>query len=400
MKRVFISIMFLIVSLNLFAKEKLTIDDAISMAMNFNPEIKKFSENLRGAEGRRMQLEAYPNPEIVFGREGLSTKRIGESETSLGFFQTIEIPGKRKIRKEIGETEEDIARMELDRIKRIVVAKVKKTYFRAVFNQEKIKLLEGMEENLKDYIEGATLKYKAGEVSFSDVLRGRIELLNLKNEILETKKELREDLKELEKIIGKKLYGEIELLTNLEFIPFEKDLNEILEGLYSLPSIRIEGLKLLVAEKGVELSKKSFYPDLKIGFYYPSLRKGAWGFEFGLSIPIFQKGLKGGLLEMDSYRIENQISFEARKREIALRIESLYLNLKDSEKIIKNYEELIFPELEDLFSSSLSHYQSGTISSLEFFDILRTFKSAKIEYKKEILNYINLIAEIESAEEE
>ncbi len=400
MKRVFISIMFLIVSLNLFAKEKLTIDDAISMAMNFNPEIKKFSENLRGAEGRRMQLEAYPNPEIVFGSEGLSTKRIGESETSLGFFQTIEIPGKRKIRKEIGETEEDIARMELDRIKRIVVAKVKKTYFRAVFNQEKIKLLEGMEENLKDYIEGATLKYKAGEVSFSDVLRGRIELLNLKNEILETKKELREDLKELEKIIGKKLYGEIELLTNLEFIPFEKDLNEILEGLYSLPSIRIEGLKLLVAEKGVELSKKSFYPDLKIGFYYPSLRKGAWGFEFGLSIPIFQKGLKGGLLEMDSYRIENQISFEARKREIALRIESLYLNLKDSEKIIKNYEELIFPELEDLFSSSLSHYQSGTISSLEFFDILRTFKSAKIEYKKEILNYINLIAEIESAEEE
>jgi len=400
MKRVFISIMFLIVSLNLFAKEKLTIDDAISMAMNFNPEIKKFSENLRGAEGRRMQLEAYPNPEIVFGSEGLSTKRIGESETSLGFFQTIEIPGKRKIRKEIGETEEDIARMELDRIKRIVVAKVKKTYFRAVFNQEKIKLLEGMEENLKDYIEGATLKYKAGEVSFSDVLRGRIELLNLKNEILETKKELREDLKELEKIIGKKLYGEIELLTNLEFIPFEKDLNEILEGLYSLPSIRIEGLKLLVAEKGVELSKKSFYPDLKIGFYYPSLRKGAWGFEFGLSIPIFQKGLKGSLLEMDSYRIENQISFEARKRDIALRIESLYLNLKDSEKIIKNYEELIFPELEDLFSSSLSHYQSGTISSLEFFDILRTFKSAKIEYKKEILNYINLIAEIESAEEE
>jgi outer membrane protein TolC len=400
MKRAFISIIFLIVSLNLFAKEKLTIDDAISMAMNFNPEIKKFSEKVKGAEGRRMQLEAYPNPEIVFGREGLSKERIGESETNLGFFQTIETPGKRRIRKEIGETEEDIARMELERIRRIVVAKLKKVYFRAVFNQEKIKLLEGIEENLKDYIEGATLKYKAGEVSFSDVLRGRIELLKLKNEILETKKELREELKELGKIIGKKLDGEIELLTNLKFTPFEKSLNEILEELHSLPSIRIEELKLLVAEKGVELSKKSFYPDFKIGFYYPSLRKGAWGFEFGLSIPVFQKGLKGSLLEMDSYRIENQISLETRKREIALRVENLYLNLKDSEKIIKNYEELIFPELEDLFSSSLSYYQSGGISSLEFFDILRTFKSAKIEYKKEILNYINLIVEIESVEEE
>lgn len=399
MKKAVLLLFLILTSLNLIAMESLTIEKAISIALNFNPEIKKSSERIRGAEGRKMQLEAYTNPEIVFSREGLYRDKA-EMETSFGIFQTIEFLGKRKLRKDIGQIEEEIARMELEKVKRIVISKVKKAYFKSAFYQEEIKLLGDIERSIEDYVEGATLKYQAGEVSFADVLRGRIELLRLKNEIINAKKELKEGLRELGKIIGLRLDGDVKLISSLQFEPFHENIEELLEKYRFFPSIKIEEFKLQVSAKEIELSQKSFYPDLRVGFFYPSLRAGAWGFEFGFSIPVFQKGLKGALVKADSNKVENQISVEAKKREISSKLESLYSNLKSSEEIIKNYEQSIFPELEDLFSSSLSYYQSGVISALEFFDILRTFKTTKIDYKKEILNYIYLIADIESAGEE
>lgn len=400
MKKVVLLSFLILISLNLIAMESLTIEKAISIALNFNPEIKKSSERIIGAEGRRMQLEAYTNPEIVFSREGLYGSNREEMETSFRIYQTIEFLGKRKLRKDVGQIEEEIARMELEKVNRIVISKVRKAYFKSAFYQEEIKLLEDIERSIKDYIEGATLKYQARDVSFADVLRGKIELLRLKNEIINAKKELKEGLTELGKIIGLKLDGDVQLVSPLKFEPFQENFEELLEKYSFFPSIKIEEFKLQASAKEIELSKKSFYPDLRVGFFYPSLRAGAWGFEFGFSIPVFQKGLKGALLEADANKVENQISIEAKKREISSKLESLYSNLKSSEEIIKNYEKSIFPELEDLFSSSLSYYQSGVISALDFFDILRTFKTTKIDYKKEILNYINLIADIESAGEE
>ncbi len=385
---------------NLLAKETLKIEEAISIALNSNPEVMKFNEKVKEAEGRRMQLEAYPNHEIVFSREGLNGKINGESETIFGIFQNIEFLGKRGIRKSMGEIEEEIAKMELEKVKRVVISKVKKAYFKAVFAKERIMILQDIKEILDDYIEGATLKYQAGEIPFSEVLRGRVERLKLKNEILEGEKELREKITELGNLLGKKFLEEIDLSSPLQFQPFEKSLEKLIEECNSLPVLKIEELKLKLSNKGTQLSEKSFYPDLRIGFFYPSLRRGAWGFEFGLSIPLFQKGLKGAILKAKSKKSEDQISFESKKREISSLLESLYFSLKNSEEIIRNYEISIFPELKDLFSSALSNYQSGIISSLEFFDILRMFKTAKIEYKREILNYINIVSTIESAGEE
>ncbi len=400
MKKIVFSAFLMLIFLNLFGKEIITIEEAISYALNFNPEIKKFSERLKGLEGRKMQKEAYPNPELIFSKEGLPGKSNLERETNLGILQTIEFPGKRKLRKNIGEIEEEIGKIELERVKKIVIARVKKTYFKAKFAQEKIRLLKDIEEIIRDYIESATFKYQSGEVSFTDILRGRIEALKLKNEILEAKKELREEVNQLGRIIGKRLNGEVEFLSPLQFIQFDRDLKELIEEPELFLGVKIEELKLQLARNEVDLSEKNFYPDLRIGFFYPSLRAGGWGFELGVSLPIFQKGLKGALMEANSLKLENQISLETKKREIISKIESLYSNLKVSEEIIKNYENSIFPELDILFSSSLSYYQSGIISALEFFDILKTYKSVRIEYKKEILNYVSLIADIESAGEE
>lgn len=401
MKNWTFSIILLIVLSNLFAQvEELSLEEAISIALKSNSEIAKFSAKIIGSKGKRIQMETYPNPEIIFSNEGIGSVGNGEREINFGIGQTIKLPGIRKLKARIGAIEDEIAKEELESAKKIVISRVKKAYFKAAFSKSKIEFFDSLKKNVEDYLNNATNRYQAGLVPLTDVLKGRLELLKLRNEILEAKKTLKEDLFTLSSIIGQKLDDTVVLTSPLQFHPFSKSIKDIMDEIESRPSVKIEKLKLQHSETGIKLSEKAIYPDLKLGFFYPSLRNRAWGFEFGFSIPIFRKGVKGAIMEAKSYNLESKIALEAKKTILQWKIEFLISILKSTEEIIKNYEESIFPELEELFLSSLANYQGGRIGSLELFDVFRTFKTIKIEYNREILNYHFLICEIESAGEE
>lgn len=401
MKNCIFFIVLLFVFSNLFAQvEELSLEEAISIALKSNFEIAKFSVKIIGSKGKRVQMETYPNPEITFSNEGIGSVGHGEREISFGIVQTIELPRRRELRASIGAIEEEIAKEELERTKKIVISRVKKAYFKAAFTKSKIEFLESLKESIENYLDNATSRYQAGLAPLVDVLKGRLELLKLRNEILEAKKTLEEDIFALSSTIGKKFDSTVVLTSPLQFYPFSKIIKNVMDEIESKPSVKIEKLKLQRFETEIRLSEKAIYPDLKLGFFYPSLRNRAWGFEFGFSIPIFRKGVKGVVMETNSYRLESKIALEAKKTILQWKIEFLISSLKSSEEIIKNYEENIFPELEELFLSSLVNYQSGRISSLELLDVFRTLKTIKIEYKREIFNYNFLISEIESAGEE
>lgn len=100
-------------------EEGLTLEQALEMAARQNPEILAAKKALAVSSGKRLQLEAVAEPEIVFSAEGLSTGISGpgggEKEITFGIQQYLEFPKKRSLRGKIGSYEEEIARLELER---------------------------------------------------------------------------------------------------------------------------------------------------------------------------------------------------------------------------------------------------------------------------------------------
>jgi len=402
-KRILILVAFLTLTISFLRGEErgLTLEDALSLALKNNPDILRVQKELDVSRGRRLQLEAIPNPEFVFSNEGLGKAgQNEEKEISLGIQQTIEFPGKRVLRGKIGKYGEEATLIELQRIKMIVSSCVEKAYFKAAYSQKVVTSLESVLDILKQYIDLATERYQTGQVSYLDVIRGKVEYLKVQNELLEAKREMKESTISLNLVMGVEDAEPYLFLTELSFTPFEKTLDDFKREVEKSPSLRILQTAKRQTETGLELSKKARFPDLKLGLFYPSLRRGAWGFEVGLTLPVWQKGLKGEILLREAENTMSQISMEAKKRRIERSLERAFSDLKVIEEQIKIFEDSLLAEIDDALRMGINNYQYGKTDSLSLLDVYRSYKETKQEFLKTIFLHRVAIAELQVAGEE
>ncbi|MGZ5438793.1 MAG: TolC family protein, partial [Candidatus Aminicenantales bacterium] len=205
----------------------LTLDQAVETALARNPEVLAARTRIDAARGRTLQLKSRPEPQAAASVEGIpipGLKKEGDQvEIHLGVQQAFEYPGKRSLRAGIGRQGEDIAAAELDRVRLLLTARVKRTYWNAAFAGAAVEALERTSSRLDALLEDLQAKYRTGAAAYADVLRARAEKARLRNQILEQAKEKRTAELGLDELLGRPPDEPVVLLTALPFIPLEAD---------------------------------------------------------------------------------------------------------------------------------------------------------------------------------
>ncbi len=409
MKKILFFILLSIMSIHpaAFGEDRLTLDQAVNIALRQNPAIAAVQKELTRSRGQRLQMEALADPEIVFSDEGIPFRRAGqaasaEKEISFGIEQSLEFPGKRALRGQIGKYGEDLASLDLEQIQRIVQAYVKSAYYKAKYTERAIAALEKTSSLLDQLIETITIRYQTGADVYSDVLRAKVEKARLQNQIIEEHKAWKENLAELNLLLGRNGDEPLILLTDITYIPLEKSLSQLkAEALSSGVAMKIAGLKIDQAETGLKLAQMNRLPDFSLGLYSPSLRGGAWGFALSFSVPLYWwKKQKGEVLEAEAGRDISRIESEARQKRILARIGSAYAAVQAAEEQVKVFEQKLLGEMEDELKISIEYYQYGKIEPFSLLDLYRTYTTAKLEHLKALYLYLVSLAELEIAGEE
>jgi len=387
--------------LPLFPGEKtLSLEEAIALALKHNPDILMAQKELEAARGRRLELGALPDPNLIFSQEGLSASpEKGEQEITLGVEQLIEFPGKRALRRETAAYEESIFTSELESLELVVVADVKKTFYRAACSQMAIAKMEELLEILKQYQEMAAIRFQAGQVSSLDVLRGRLESLRIRGELIELRRKHRKDLAALNLILGEDPDEPYWLTADLDFRPLEKDLPTLRREVEARPSLQAASLRVEQSRASLRLAQKSALPDFTVGLYYPSLRTSGWGFSVGASIPLWRDRRKGQILQAEAASAAASTALEARRRRILTLMSSAYTDVRAAEERLALFEKSLLGEVETMLELGISQYQYGQIDSLNLFDIYKFYKTTKLEYLEALLTHKVVLAELETAGE-
>jgi len=386
--------------------DELTLEQAIDLALRQNPDILAAQKEITVSEGRRLQMQAIPEPQIVFSDEGIpfhsGNNTSNEKEVSFGIEQPFEFPGKVSLRGKIGQFGEKIVGYELNRAKLIITAKVKEAYYRAVLSQGTIGALAETSRLLDDFIASATTRYQSGGGLYLDVLRARVEKTRIQNQLIEARKDLLLDKARLNLLLGRKGDEPAELVTGLSFAPLAQDLAAIQEeARVTRPSVQIASLKVEQAQTGLQLAQKSWLPDFSFGLYTPSLRTGSWGFSLAVSVPLYWwKRQKGEILESEAKKEIEEISATAVSRRIMTRIEDAYATVRSAEEQVKIFEQQLLAEVEDQLKMSITQYQYGKTDALNILDITRTHLATKLEYLKSLYLYLVSLSDLEYAGEE
>jgi outer membrane protein, heavy metal efflux system len=386
-------------------EEGLTLEKAVETALAMNPEVLAAQARVEAARGRTLQLRARPEPQVTASVEGVPIpglrKEGDETEIHLGLEQTFEYPGKRPLRSEIGRRGEDMAGVELDRVRLLLGARVKRAYWAAVFAGSAAEALERSSARLDALIEDLQAKYQTGAAAYADVLRARAEKARLKNQILDQGREKRTAELALDELLGRPAGEPLALATPLPFVPIEADADTLVErARASLPSFRLAALRVAQAESAVKLAGLGRRPDFLAGFLLPSLRPNAWGVSFGMTMPFLRPGrAKGQVLEASAEAEAGRWAAAALDRRVRTAVESAYAAAKSAEAQVLVYEKSLLKELEDELGIELEYFRYGKTEALGLLDLHRTFVLAQVEHLRALFLYNLALADLEAAGE-
>jgi outer membrane protein TolC len=382
-------------------ERSLTLEEAVAQALERHPAIAQARYEADAARGRRMQLEAVPNPELAFEAIGLPLwNSTGEKEFSLDFSQMIEHPRKRTVRREIGTLGEAQARIALDRARNVVRVRIERAYFEAAFAQQSLADLESLLVTLEQYTGLAAERYKAGEVAYLDVVRGRLETLRARNEIVEGRRLLREKTLAVNILMGDSGYAPLRFSTPAGFAPLGTSWEELRAAALDGSSLRLAAGGQKLAGRFLALARTMTLPDFTLGLLLPSKRLGGWGVEFGLSLPLGRKGPRGAVVEAEALAGWAAVSAGARTREILAVLEESYADAMALEEQIRLFQDSLLGEVEESLKTGIVNYRYGKSDSLGVLDIVRSLKEVRLEYLKALLNHRLALIDIAAAGEE
>jgi cobalt-zinc-cadmium efflux system outer membrane protein len=378
----------------------LSLEEVLSYALAHNPEVVRAQKELEAAGGRRLQQSAYPFPDLVFRDEGLSFRRDGlDREVSFGVEQLIEFPGKRSLRKEAAGYDRDAAAAELERVRSIVSADVKRAYFRTLYAQKLLEATNGLLDIIKRYQEMAAVRFEAGQSSSLDILRGRLEWLRAEGEIIEARRGLRESQASLLRLTGQEEGEPTPTVADRLSPPLARDLAALEREAESRPSLKAAELQLARAGAAARLARKNAWPDFVLGLYYPSLRTSGWGFSVGATIPIWRDKVKGEILEADAVSQAQAAALEARRQKIRYSIRAAYADVRAAEEQLALFEKSVLKEVDNLLETGIAQYRYGKIDSLNLFDLYRLYRSTRLEYLGALERHELALVELEVAGE-
>lgn len=376
-------------------KTALTLDQAITQAIQNAPEIAKSTALIKAADGATRQSTAWSNPQLALEAENIggsgAYKGYDSAETTASVSQLIEIGGKRSARRAMAERDQALAQIEQKAETLNVVRQVKIAFARVAASQERLNLAKQQSGLANDILGGVKRRVDAAADPLYQKNKARIALASSE---LELKKAQREQTTAL-KLLGQVIGGKVEKVDTKAFY----EIVEPQEYTIVEPDIIItrEDLEIERSKAALALERANSIPDPTISAGVRNLKESDENaFVVGVSFPIPVLNLNRGNIQKAGYEVaardaERQQTIRDAKAEILER----HKRSADAYQEAWTIKDTILPEAEAALKDARRGYNSGAFAYLDVLDAQRTLFESKTTYLNALLDYQTNTAEVE-----
>lgn len=357
---------------------KVSLQECINMAVEKNPQMQVANKSVERAKALQGTAWEIDKAELSLSQDPTSG---GSPDNALSLSQSIEFPTYYIARHKQLKAETQAERSKAAVVRLSLENDVKAAYYQAVYQAEKLRVLESQDSLLAQYRTLAEKRYKAGETR-------QLELLSAERLQRENKMEVLAAHNELEtvQLLLSRLVGSVETVEPKEDSLLPLDWKQASYNYSQTPDGQYSADRLKVSEQAVRVAKNGFAPSLSL-----SLRNqlviSSWnpydqdrsrfdggnfmGFEVGVGIPLFygatRAKVKAARKEREMIALEIKEQEQLRQQEYlsalsrmnAAYVRYTYYNEEGRERSDKMAEQ------------GLLEYSQGEISYLEYMNVLQ-----------------------------
>jgi len=376
-----------------------TLQEYLRYASRNNAGLKAAFEQWKAALEQVPQAKSLPDPKFNYGYfiEEVET-RVGPQRQRVGIMQVFPWFGKIEARTDAAAASAKAARKRYEAEKLKLFFDVKETFYEYTYLAGAVEIARENLELIKHFEEVARTKYMAAAAGHPDMIRAQVELARLEDR-LKTLEDLRGPIVAmLNAVLNRRSFKMLPWPAKEKFQPVQVSRQKIIEILKTKnPELAALDFEVEVAERGVELSKKKFWPDIGVGIDSIQTDGGddAVILMFTLNLPVWRDNYKAAHRQAQAnVRQRSQQKTQAENTIIARAERTLY-DFEDSNRKIKLYGDILIPKAEELLGASETAYQAGTIDFLSLINAQQKLLEFQLRHERAVTDNQQKLAELE-----
>ncbi len=382
-------------------QERLTLEQAVSEALENNLSLLAERVNIAIAEARVLTARLRPNPVLSTGGDHLDLlgtgfseiNAAGPAEFTLRTDLIRERAGKRRGRIEAAEGARSVAELQFLNSVRATILDVQNAFVDVLLANAGLALVQENLESLNRIVEVNTARVRAGDLAEVELGRSRLAAFEQENAVRRAQLAVRTALNRLQTLLGRKslsptltVTGEMRRDTAA---PSPEELREL--ALKARPDLRAlhRDRQRAAAELRLQLAQGKV--DYTLGAEYRRQQGlagtgNSLGLFLSVPLPLFDRN-QGEIERARHEERQVQLRLRALETAIAGELENAYQRFLTARGLLEGIEGRMLQQARDVRDITRYSYQRGEATLLELLDAQRAFNDTMQAYNEARAEY-------------
>jgi len=384
-------------------RNRLVLPELIQEVLARNPELMAARRQWEAATNRITQALSLDDPILSVQLWNFPQNfNVMQTQNNIfGLAQNLPFPGKLALKGNVASRSAEMTEQAVRAKERELVARLKQAYYDLFLAQKAVQIHHEQVELVRQFVEIANAKFRAGKGSQADVLKAQVELSMLFQHlpVLEQRRETAEAM--LNTLLDRDPASPLGLAQEPAQLPLETPIDDLHRlALNDRPELKAAELDVQRNEQSHALAQRQYYPDFNVAFqrFQNFHADNGFGAYVAMSIPFafwtkpkYDAGVTEAAAAVAAARAQQQ-TVENLPR---FQINDLLAKLRATDQMATLYRTTILPQAGQSLEAAQVGYRAGKAGFLDLIDAQRTWRGFQLEYFTALVDRQHRLAELE-----
>ncbi len=387
---------------------KITLDDAIQMALAHNHTLQAERTTIQENEAQETTANLRPNPVLLgdalfvpfFQPNDFNSSFLDNAtEFDLGVSYLFERGKKRQHRLAAAKDATAVTRSTVADNERTLTFQVATLFTNAQLAESALDLAQQDLKGFQNSVDISKERYRAGDISEDDYLKIKLQLLQFQSDASQAQLQRVQALSDLRQLLGRESVPvDYDVAGPFDYQPVNAKMEDLeVKALATRPDLRAAQQGVTAANSQHELAKADGKRDVTAQANYTHVSAANTGSLFGqIQIPIFDRN-QGEIARTRFVITQAQETEKATSDQVLTDVEDAYDGLQSNNQIIQLYRSGYLDEAKQDRDISEYAYKRGAASLLDFLDAERSYRATELAYRQALAAYLLAVEQLREA---
>lgn len=387
---------------------RLTLDQAIQLALVHSPALKATRSQLPQSQAQEVTAHLRPNPTLAWDTQFLPlfhpsqfTSEIlnDQAQWDMGVGYLFERGSKRQRRYQAAQAATAVTQSQVADAERMLALTVAQDFVAVLQAESNLALAQ---DNLNSFQQTVTIseqRFQAGDISEADYLKIKLQLLQFQTDVSTAMLDRAQALIALRQQIGyEAVPADYDVAGDLTYQPVSSSLDDLkAAALRDRPDLAAAQRAIKAAQAQYQLARANSKQDLSTTFNFSHVAGTSTGaFFFNIPLPVFDRN-QGEIARTRFAINQSQLQATAASETVLSDVANAYETVRNNDSVVRLYTSGYLNDSKQSRDITEYAYQRGGATLLDLLDAERSYRATQLAYRDALASYMTAVEQLRAA---